>query len=272
MKLSIIYIIILFLPLSLEGQDRYSVVESELDNLFTRLISAKDDIARQRLNDSICGLIEEYAESRDIFTHSFNNLRYLGQITSPDSLLKIINWNLVLENFRGKYFSYLIMKAGDGKNKIIPMSASYRHTPGSEDTTYSDSDWYGALYYGIKPVTSSAGKYWVVLGLDYGNPAMTRKLIDVISIDEKDSVVFGKKWFETTEGMKYRRIFEYASTGMMILRFSSDTSIVFDHLVPIASETNDNQVYYGPDYSYDSYTYNNGIWQFRLNVDARNIE
>jgi hypothetical protein len=92
----------------------------------------------------------------------------------------------------------------------------------------------------------------------------------VISFDNNCLVVFGKKWFETSRGIKFRKIFSYASNGMMTLRFSSDTSIVFDHLVPVSAENN--QVLYGADYSYDSFIYTDGMWKFRLNVDVRNNE
>lgn len=271
MKLRILYILFLFVSVPLTGQDNFTDVESRLDTLFAHLFKVRNDSARLQVNDSICGFIEEYAGSEDIFNHSFRSLRYLGQVTSPDSLLKIISWNVNLENYKGKYFSYLILKSGAGKkNKVTPLRASYSNKPATEDTTYTGKDWYGALYYGIKPVTSNKEKCWVVLGLDYGNPLITRKLIDVISFDDNGLVVFGKKWFETTRGMKFRKIFSYASTGMMTLRFESDTSIVFDHLVPVAAENN--QVFYGADYSYDSFIFNDGIWKFRLNVDARNYE
>ena len=253
------------------GQDEFTDAESRLDTLFSHMFKVRSDTVRLKVNDSICAIIEEYAGSPEIFYHNFGSLRHLGQVTSPDSLLKIISWNINLENYSGKYFSYLVLKAGNGKqNRVIPLRASYSNKTATEDTTYSVTDWYGALYYSIKPVTLNEEKYWVVLGLDYGNPIITRKLIDVISFDNKGSIVFGKKWFETNRGMKFRKIFSYASTGMMTLRFSSDTSIVFDHLVPVSAENN--QVFYGADYSYDSFIYTDGIWKSRMNVDIRNNE
>jgi hypothetical protein len=51
------------------------------------------------------------------------------------------------------------------------------------------------------------------------------------------------------EEIKYRDVFEYASNAMMSLRFRSDNSIVFDHLVPFSTTHKDDRQYYGPDYS-----------------------
>ena len=54
---------------------------------------------------------------------------------------------------------------------------------------------------------------------------------------------------------------------MMSLRFRSDSSILFDHLVPFSpSRLNDRQ-YYGPDYSFDAYNFENGMWKLKINVD-----
>ena len=40
--------------------------------------------------------------------------------------------------------------------------------------------------------------------------------------------------FASGEEIKFRDVFEYASNAMMSLRFRSDSSIVFDHLVPFS--------------------------------------
>ncbi len=269
MRIFITGVFVLLLTFPLKAQS-LSDIESGVQSVFSRIRSETADSRRLEMNDSIHALIRAYAAHDAVFKYNLEGSRYLGQITSPDSTLKIISWNLNLSKYTGKYFTFIIRKGIESeKNKIYSLQASYDKAPFT-DTTYSESDWYGALYYSVKPYIDRGGKCWVVLGLGYGDPTVARKLIDVISFDERDSLVFGKKWFETTSGMKFRRVFEYASSGMMTLRFSSDTSIVFDHLVPIPSETYANRVYYGPDYSYDAYIFTDGIWKFRLNVDARN--
>jgi hypothetical protein len=58
----------------------------------------------------------------------------------------------------------------------------------------------------------------------------------------------------------------------MSLRFSSDSSIVFDHLVPFSPALMDDRQYYGPDYSFDAYNFENCLWRLTINVDARNKE
>jgi hypothetical protein len=244
-----------------------------LEKLFGRLVNNYDDSERIKINDSITLIIDSYAASDTVFNHRFNNLKYLGQITSPDSLLKIITWNLVLGSSPGRYLCYFIRKQEPGmKNRITRLKSFYKDEPLITDTVYTGSNWYGALYYDIKPFISENKQSWILLGIDYGNPSVSRKIIDVLSFDSRDSVIFGRKFFDPGERIRFRAVFEYASNGMMSLRFSSDSLIVFDHLVPFSPAFKDDRQYYGPDYSLDAYSLVKGIWKLKINVDARNKE
>lgn len=244
-----------------------------LEKLYSRLVNNFDDTDRIRINDSIRYIIDDYVQSDTLFSHRFKNLRYLGQIVSSDSLLKIITWNLVLNNSQSRYFCYFIRKQKSGeKNKIFRLTTVYHEDPVKTDTLYCESDWYGALYYDIKPYIISDKKYWILLGIDYGNPYISRKIIDVLSFTQNDSIRFGKNWFVSDGNIKFRDVFEYASNGMMSLRFGSDSLIVFDHLVPFSPALTDDRQYYGPDYSFDGYYFKDGLWRLEINIDARNKE
>jgi hypothetical protein len=244
-----------------------------LEDLFDRLVDNYNDSDRIRINDSIRIILDGYVKSDTVFTHRFTNLRYLGQIISPDSLIKIITWNLVLENEPGRYFCYFIIKQDPGgENMIYRLSASYNDDPVRTDTTYSEPNWYGALYYDLKPCIIDNRRCWVLLGIDYGNFFISRKIIEVLNFSTDNSIIFGRKWFASGEELKYREVFEYASNAMMSLRFRSDSSIIFDHLVPFSDSHKNDRQYYGPDYSFDEYIFENGIWKLTMNVDARNKE
>lgn len=191
----------------------------------------------------------------------------------PDSLLKVITWNLVLENEQGRYYCYFIKKDDHGKNnKVYRLSTSYNENKVKTDTTYNVSDWYGALYYDVKPFSDKNNRCWLLLGIDYGNSNMTRKLIEVLSFTPEGSIVFGRKWFASGKEVKYRDVFEYSSEALMTLRFRTDSSIVFDHLVPFSSSQQNDHQYFAPDYSFDAYDFENGMWKLKINVETRNKE
>ncbi|MEI8225139.1 MAG: hypothetical protein WCG82_04360 [Bacteroidota bacterium] len=267
------FIIVAISTSTLKGQAPVNDTPQVLEKLYDRLLSNYIDIDRLRINDSIRFIIDSYVKSDTVFNHRFKNLRYLGQITSPDSLLKIVTWNLVLGSGQSRYFCYFIRKTEPGKeNRIYRLTATYREEPVKTDTIYTEPDWYGALYYDIKPYIINDKKCWILLGIDYGNPSISRKIIEVLSFTPDASIIFGKKWFASGEKIKFREVFEYVSTGMMSLRFISDISIVFDHLVPLSPALKDDLQYYGSDYSYDAYIFENGLWRLKINVDARNKE
>jgi hypothetical protein len=242
-----------------------------LEKLYDRLTNSHEDSIRLQINDSIIFIINSYVSSDTVFTHRFKDLRYLGQIISPDSSIKIITWNLILRNSQSRYFCYFIRKPEFGKKtKIYKLTASYKEDPIRTDTTYNEKDWYGALYYDIRPNLYDGKKCWILLGIDVANPEIGRKIIDVLNITSDEEILFGRKWFESEGKLKYRDVFEYASNGTMSLRFKSDSSVVFDHLVPFSSFQKNDRKFYGPDYSYDAYDFSKGLWRMIINVDARN--
>ncbi len=65
-------------------------------------------------------------------------------------------------------------------NKIYRLSTGYNEDPVRTDTTYKVSDWYGALYYDLRPYIIDNTGCWVLLGIDYGNAVISRKIIEVL--------------------------------------------------------------------------------------------
>ncbi|MDY0098279.1 MAG: hypothetical protein RBR81_03695 [Bacteroidales bacterium] len=246
-------------------------VQTKLAGLYDRLISSRNDEEKLGINDSIRSLIGSYAASDTAIIHRFDKLRYLGQIVSPDKKVKIINWNLILEDQKSRYYCYIIHKPSRNKaGRICALEAEYREEPADCGRFYHDSDWYGSLYYDIMPVKKSGIENWIILGIDYGNQFITRKVIDVISFDEEGRLSLGRKWFVSDDDIKYREVFEYSSEAVMSLRFTGARSIVFDHLVPLSPGLKDSMQHYAPDYSYDAYYFKDGMWRFEQNVDIRN--
>jgi hypothetical protein len=252
-----------------QGQTIKPDVSSSLETLFGRLSSSHEDSDRIRINDSIKSIIESYANSDTIFTHKFTNLKYLGQIGSDKSQLKILTWNLLLDSSKSRYLCYLIHRSGK-KNIVRKLEGPYQEMSIRNDTTYSERDWYGALYYDLKDIKKDKQTYWILLGIDYGNPSITRKVIDILSFTPEGKIILGRKLFVSGSMTSYREVLEYSSEAVISLKFLNDKSIVFDHLVPVSPSQKGKMEYYGPDYSYDAYNLEKGMWQFKTNVDLRN--
>jgi hypothetical protein len=273
MRKNVLYLILFFLSSGglLSGQTPTNNISSSLEKLFSELRSNLTSQSKIEKNDSVRSLIFSYASSDSVFSHRFLNLRYLGQITSPDSLVKIITWNLILPEGTGRYYCYLIHRSRRyGAGKVYTLAADYREAPVRTDTIYSSSDWYGALYYNIRPFTYDGQTKYILLGIDYGNSLITRKIIEVLSFRQNENILFGQKCFTDGKSIAPRVVFEYSSSAVMSLRFETDNQIVFDHLSPFSPELKGNRQFYGPDFSFDSYIFEKDLWQLKTDIDIKN--
>lgn len=242
-----------------------------LERLFTRLRENLPDEMKLAANDSIVAIIDSYASSDTVFRHRFNNLRFLGQITSPDSLVKIITWNLILGDGANLYFCYFIKR--DLKNvagNVFRLRGTYNEAAARIDTIYSSLNWYGAIYYDIRPFDFDGSTKYVLLGIDYGNSFITRKIIDVLGFDRENGIVFGLKCFSDGKILRERVVFEYSSKAVMSLKFENDGMIVFDHLSPESPQYKDDHQFYGPDFSFDAFYLEKGFWNYKGDIDIKN--
>jgi len=251
------------LTVSVKGHSQERNVSSILERFFYRISNSRDDAERLKLNDSVLSVIDSYSRSDSVLSHRFNSIRNLGQIASPDRKVKIITWNLNKSDGTSNYYCYFIRNEGRGEqNRVDKLICKNSPETIGTDKTYSGSDWYGALYYDIRPFKIGKQTYYILLGIDYHNLLLTRKIIEVLTFTRDGQIIFGKNCFTDGSKGRYRVVLEYSSAGVVSLRFVSDKLIVFDHLVPFSAENKNNREFYGAEYSNDAYIFKNGIWKF----------
>jgi hypothetical protein len=271
-RFRLLSIILLFCTISFtSGQVQTDNVTVTLEKLFSGLRTNLPSSVKIEKNDSIRTMIGSYASSDSVFRHRFQNLRFLGQITSPDSLVKIITWNLILSEGGNRYYCYLIHRdRKNEKGKVFSLSGNYNEGMIRSDTLYSSSGWYGALYYDLRPFTIAGNVRYVLLGIDYGNSLISRKIIDVLSFNGNNDITFGYNCFTDGKSIVPRVVFEYGATAVMSLKFESESLIVFDHLSPFSPELKGNRQFYGPDFSFDSYIFEKDLWRLKTDIDIKN--
>ena len=270
-----LYLIIIILictgAVNLSGQGKLPAVQNDLQRMFIAIRPNGNLPDRIKSNDSIRIILGNYASSDSVFRHRFSTIRSLGQITSPDSLLKILTWNFVDADSRSTYFAFLVkrdIKKGGGK--VFFLQAPGREFPENTDTIYNIRNWYGALYYDLRPFEYMGNVKYVALGIDYGSQFITRKLIEVISFRGDEGIEFGAPCFSDGKNLRSRVVFEYASTAVMSLKFESEGQIVFDHLSPVSPQYRDNRQFYGPDFSFDAFVLDKGTWKYKADIDIKN--
>lgn len=269
----IIIILLLFIHEVTAQTARRTDVSTALEDLYERITKTGDDNEKLRLNDSIRFIINSYAVSDSVFSHTFNNLRYLGQIISPDKKLKIITWNVFLLNSPNRYFSYIIRK-GQRKNpgQMYILTGFNRTETVKTDITYKADNWYGALYYAIQPFKKAGKVYYILLGLDYGNLNVTRKIIDVLSLSEDGTLLLGLDCFVRDQSIRSREVLEYSPDGVVTLRLLNSKTIVFEQLADIKTGHGDGTGLSVAGSSYDGYIYKKGLWKFVSDIDVKNTK
>jgi len=268
-----IFIFLLLIYRASAQTDKRTDVSAVLEDLYDRITKTKDDDGKLRLNDSIRLIIGDYALSDSVFSHTFSNLRYLGQIISPDNKLKIITWNVFLREGPNRYFSYIIRKGEKKKpGRVYILSGINREDPVNTEITYKADNWYGALYYAIQPFKKERKVYYILLGLDYGNLKVSRKIIDVLSFEADGTLLLGLDCFVRDRHTESRVVLSYSPDGVVILRFADRKTIVFDQIEDITTGHGNGSGLSVPGSSYNGYVFRKGSWRFVSGIDVKNTK
>ena len=136
--------------------------------------------------------------------------------------------------------------------------------------TLTPSNWFGCLYYNCVLTTDDNGKkYYNLFGLDRADFVSNRKILEVMTFDNKDNVEFGKKplitIFDTLGVMQKQdaRLFlEYYDKSVVHLNYNEiKEEIVYDHITPPTEKQKDAQFSYIPDGTYEGLKWNGSFWQ-----------
>lgn len=261
--------ILLFIP-SINIHSQQPGDEEKLKDLFDDIIRSKDNEERKKLNKSIEEIIDRYVESDNVFSHRFENLRYLGQILSPDSKLKIITWNLLLTDGTNEYHCYLLRKERKKSPvRVYKLKGNSMDDPPETDRMYKAEEWYGALYYAVQPFRKNRNIFYVLLGLDNTSLEVSTKIIDVLTFTGEGDIKLGMDCFIKGDKSKFRDLLVYSADGVVSLRFENKRTIIFDHLVPVSQTKPGIIDQYVPEFSFDAYVLKKGNWIFVENIEPR---
>ena len=246
--------------------------EDSINNQYTRLISTANDSIKLDINNSITKLFKEVLENLKSFSYPFEKLKNISKLASGDGYVRIINWNLPLQNGEFIYYGFVQHLNTNKKEltlyQLIDQSGIIQNP---ENTELSEKNWFGALYYKILTTMSGKTTYYTLLGWDGNNNFTNKKLIENFYFNDK-SMVFGPPIIKVEQSIQNRLIFEYSKQAKMMLRYDEKLDIiVWDHLAPSQPKFVGQYMYYGPDLSQDGIQFINGNWVLKPNLDLRNM-
>jgi hypothetical protein len=243
-------------------------IEDSLTVLMKQIFSDKSISIREDVNTKFQSLLKNSLSRNDAFDYPFDSLKHIGRIKSEDNRIRIFTWNMPQIGGNQKYFGFILLKE---KNQIIELTDSRKSIDNPIKDILSPQNWMGALYYSIINESYKGKTYYILLGLDFNNLFSTKKIIEVLTFGKDSEPIFGSNIFKVGDVTLNRVIFEYSARATMTLRYISDSkTIVFDHLSPSRSDFTDNYQFYGPDFTFDGFRFDNGFWVYVRNLDLRN--
>lgn len=262
------YVGLLFFSISLFSQSDtlLSAIEFDLISEYNKVM-AEDPFHRDNMADTFYESFALKLATETSFDYSFDSLRNIGSVYSPDRSLRIYTWNIPIGLNEHLYFGIAQYYSRDTRKYIIVKL----NNPVGINQLKKIGNWSGALYYEIIQTKHAGQKYYTLLGFSFNNTLTNKKVIDILSIDKFDELYFCKDLIRYENKIVDRVELVYNEKVSMSLRYDLDKKmIIFDHLSPSKPSLEGKYEFYGPDFTYDGLQFEKGIWEHYPNIEITN--
>ena len=248
----------------LECPDLRSLVLFELLHDRTIDESSREALLKE-LNDRLMVLWNDVA----LFNRDWSCFKRMITLQSLDKKMRISTYLVPGSGFDSYVKGAVLRHQGD-RIEVTLLKDETAEIKTPERSRLSSDKWYGALYTDLIETRHKDQTFYTLLGFKSNDGLVKTRLVDAVSFSGK-KVYFGMAQFKSGGKTLYRHIFKYAAGANMMLRYDVRMKmIVFDHLTPSESFYNGQYQYYGPDFSYDGYRFEKGIWLLEVDIDLRN--
>lgn len=252
---------------------------ARLGQAMRALAAAQEDAQRDSISASVKHTLATLLGGPDGMRVDLSEVP-ISRLEAPDGTFRLITWNVPHAEGSHRYEGFLLHQHGRRANlfELRDMTVELEEPAALE---LGPERWYGALYYDVIPVKRGGKTYYTLLGWKGHSNVETRKVIEVLHF-RGAKPRFGAPIFQqppaqsdrpaavTSRAKPHRVLFGYAYEATMALRREDgDARIVLDHLSPLRPELAGQWAFYGPDLSYDAYTWRKDHWAYERDVDAR---
>lgn len=244
--------------------------EAELKSLFEILYNEEILGSNQDVFQRVDSIFFEALKQPGSFNFPWNKLDKIGKLESEDGLLKIFSWLYMVSRNEYKYCAFIQVNSGKDESEVYKLLSSEDDNIHSEDFQQKTDKWHAKIYYDIVVKSYKRKVLYTLIGADFNTSASTLKTIEVLSLNRGKPVFRGDQ-FLVGGKVKNRIVLEYSADLAASVRYNKDMDmIVYDHLSPLHPIYTGNYQFYGPDGSYDGFKFEEGIWVYEEDVDARN--
>ncbi|PKP38909.1 MAG: hypothetical protein CVT98_04275 [Bacteroidetes bacterium HGW-Bacteroidetes-15] len=244
--------------------------ESAIVELIEKIALEENFTIKNALNNELISLFYDALLADNSFEYPFDSLNNIGNLKSSDNRFRIFTWNIPQSGGLQRYFGFIQINI-NGKIEIYPLTDNRKSYEQPHAEIGNSDKWYGALYYSISDVKVEGETFYTLLGVELNNMFSTKRVIEVIHIQNNGEPVFGHPIFKIKNQTISRVIFEYSSRANMVLKWEKDLNmIVFDHLSPLRPDYIENYQFYVPDFSFDAFKFVEPYWEYTADIDIRN--
>ncbi len=231
-----------------------------LNRSFNRIISSNSDDLKILENKNIKEKVKRILSKKESIEYDFKEVKNIGSILSQDGKVRIITWNLLLDNDTYRYFGFIQTKNKNFTNtrELIDNTGGIK---GLKFQTLPTTNWYGCLYYKIITTRHKGEKLYTLLGWDGNFRQVKRRYIDILTINN-NAYTLGKSIFQDKNGLTSRVIFNFSKKASLILKYEDrNERIICDRLAPYREDQRrDFRHYYPVGSIMDAYEFKNGLW------------
>ncbi len=244
---------------------------NEIRSAKQEMLEAKTDTGRAALNTTVFEAFGKALQMDGGFNYDFGKVPSLADLKSPDGKVRVINWNLPLNDGTNQYYGYVAAKGKKGKMHVFPLKHTGQPLKNPEFARVGLSRWYGALYYGIAVAKKRGKRYYTLVGWDGVDKLTHKKMVDAFTVSRNGDIAFGHPIFRMGKKSKYRVVFEYSAEYTMSMQIApSGKAIIFDYLDVPSDKLKGIPEYYGPGGTQDALLLKKGKWYFTAHYEARN--
>lgn len=242
---------------------QYEVYEDEISGLAEEMLTNKDKQVRLAASLQLEVKLKEALEKDPELQYAFKNIKGVSILNAENKDFRVFTWQVYLDPETYEYAGLIQTKDGNVYN-LVDKSAEMKSP---EFFRLKPDNWYGALYYGMRPFQHENKTMYLLFGYDAYSLFNKRKIVEILYFDHEGKPKFGKKIIQIKDGYGrlrdiHRYLIEYSATVNVGLKYSEENKMVmYDHLIqtaPISGQGPANV----PDGSYCGLEWKGGFWTY----------
>lgn len=247
--------------------------EQSIFTLFEKMRLEDTDPQKDSINQLIINKFEAVLRDENAFDYPFSRLNSVGILNASDGLLRLFNWNVFHSDGSHSYYAFLLHKYKKRKAPRLYRLQDKGELPaGPNADILSANEWYGCLYYDIKPVKFGRNTVYMLTGWDAADLFSNKKVLDALYFEDNE-LRLGMPFINYRNKVYTRLVFEYAEQAKMVLRYDKRYDmIIWDHLAPSSPALEGKYEYYGPDGTQDGLNYERDQWVYYPDIEPVNTD